>query len=147
MTYELMIPGEPTAKQRPRHGKGYTYTPEKTVNYENLVKMCFMEQGYRQLLEGPIEAHITAYFGIPKSTSKKKHEKMMLGDIVPTKKPDTDNIAKIVLDALNGIAYKDDSQVARLEVIKFYDEVPRVEVRLKSINDFELPWENRRDRV
>ena len=54
---------------------------------------------------------------------------MMLDNkIYPTVKPDTDNIAKSILDALNGIAYKDDKQVVTLSVKKRYDEVPRVSV-------------------
>jgi len=130
--YILTIPGEPTAKGRPRHGKGFTYTPQKTVNYENLVKILFVEKyGQAELMTGELKVEILAYFGIPKSTSKKKALDMRLGIIRPTKKPDTDNIAKIVLDALNNIAYKDDSQVVELTVIKYYAETPSVEITIE----------------
>lgn len=133
MTYELIIPGEPTAKQRPKHGKGYTYTPEKTVNYENLVKVLFAEKyGQAEVLTEGLKVEIIAYFGIPKSTSKIKANAMRWGNINPTKKPDTDNIAKIVLDALNGIAFKDDSQVVELRVVKLYSDVPRVKIEIKQ---------------
>jgi Holliday junction resolvase RusA-like endonuclease len=81
-------------------------------------------------LEGQIKAHIQAFFFIPKSTSNKKREKMLSGEIRPTKKPDTDNLAKIILDSLNKMAYDDDSQIVTLTVQKFYSDEPRVEVEL-----------------
>lgn len=139
MNILITIPGEPKGKGRPRFkriGKFVsTYTPEETASYENFVKVCFLSahpQGSSPLLEGEIEAEITAYFGIPKSTSKKKQQLMLEGDINPTKKPDMDNIAKIILDSLNGIAYHDDSQIVRLVVEKRYSNNPRVELKLIS---------------
>ena len=53
---------------------------------------------------------------------------MIVDEIKPTKKPDADNIAKAVCDALNGIACKDDSQVVDLTVRKHYSKFPRVQV-------------------
>jgi Holliday junction resolvase RusA-like endonuclease len=57
---------------------------------------------------------------------------MLDGHIRPTKTPDTDNIAKSVLDALNKVAYKDDSCVVDLIVEKWYSENPRVEVYIDN---------------
>lgn len=133
--YSLCIPGEPTAKARPRHTGKFVYTPEKTKNYEVLVKTLFIEKYGSVMLEGYVEAVITAYFSIPKSTSKKKREKMVIGEILPTKKPDLDNIAKSILDALNKIAFVDDSHVTKLVAEKYYSENPRVEVFITEIND------------
>lgn len=131
----FMVPGPPVAKGRPRFttagGKVRTYTPEKTAAYEDLVKLAYMQVGVK--LTGPIAAEITAYFAIPKSTSKKMRQKMISGEVRPTKKPDLDNIVKSVLDALNGIAFDDDSQVCSLVVDKLYSEDPRVEVDLEEI--------------
>ena len=129
----FIIPGKPFGKQRPRHGKGITYTPEETVNYENWVKHCFLDSKC-QKLEGEIRAIITAYYLIPKSASKKKKEKMLNNDIRPTKKPDSDNIAKSVLDSLNNIAFDDDSQIVSLQVEKYYSDEPRVEVFMEVLN-------------
>lgn len=132
--------GEPTGKGRPRFARRgafvSTYTPEKTINYENLVKMSFLQK-YQEptLIDEPVIVGIKAYFGMPKSTSVKKREKMLRGKIVPTKKPDMDNIAKIILDSLNGLAYLDDKQVVLLTVWKRFSEVPRVEVNIGLIND------------
>lgn len=65
---------------------------------------------------------LTFFMPIPVSWSKAKKEAATKGDVLPTTKPDIDNLAKCVLDALNGIAYRDDNQVVRLEVSKFYGE-------------------------
>ena len=82
-------------------------------------------------LEGSIKALIIAYYKIPKSYSKKRVQAIRDGLEKPTKKPDADNIAKIILDSLNGIAYKDDSQIVELRVIKRYTEdKERVEFEL-----------------
>ncbi|MFS8542106.1 MAG: RusA family crossover junction endodeoxyribonuclease [Tissierellales bacterium] len=131
---EFVIPGEPKAKARPRVTKnGFAYTPKQTVEYENWVKQCYLIEHGQAMLEGEIKATIKAFFTIPKSTSKKRKKLMIEGEIRPTKKPDTDNIAKSILDSLNGIAFKDDSSVVILEVYKYFDDNPRVEVTLEEI--------------
>lgn len=129
---KFIVPGEPKAKARPRVIKnGITYTPKETVEYENWVKMCFVGTGNKAIPEGTqIKTKIICYFGIPKSYSVKKQKACMSGELRPTKKPDMDNIAKAILDSLNGIAYKDDSQIVELAVEKYFDEVPRVEVEI-----------------
>ena len=70
---------------------------------------------------------------IPKSTSKKKHQLMAIGAIQHTKKPDADNVAKAICDALNKIAYVDDSQIVSLEVNKYYSDVPRAEITITEV--------------
>ncbi len=78
------------------------------------------------------KAKIIAVFEPPKSLSKKKKEELLY-QINYTKKPDADNIAKAILDALNGLAYKDDSQVSALLVLKDYGEENKIEVELEEI--------------
>jgi len=127
----LIIPGEPMGKARARVTKqGIAYTPKKTVNYETLVQELYAIQHGSKRLEGQIEAQITAYFSIPKSASKKKREAMLSGKIRPTKKPDWDNIGKIICDSLNKLAYDDDSGIVDGSVKKYYSDKPRVEVYL-----------------
>lgn len=132
------IYGEPKAKGRPRFAKRgnfvSTYTPKETLDYENLIKISYSTQvENKEVLQGEIIAIVSAYFSIPKSTSKKKSIQMLTGEIRPTKKPDCDNIAKTVLDSLNGIAYRDDSQIVSLFVYKYYSDEPRVEVEILEI--------------
>lgn len=126
---KFTIPGEPTGKGRPRVTKWGTHNPEKTVNYENLVKVMYNGKMH----DGELEMNVVAFYQIAKSTSKKRRKLMLDGEIRPTKKPDCDNVLKIIADALNKIAYNDDSQIVRASVEKWYGEVPRVEVELKEI--------------
>ena len=80
----------------------------------------------------PVHVRITACFGIPKSAAKKKRAMMIAGDIAPTKKPDFDNIQKIICDALNGVAYHDDSQIVKADIKKVYSTTPHVEVNVAA---------------
>lgn len=138
MMIQFTIPGEPQGKARARTGKGFAYTPEKTVNYEALIKQIYVFEALKGkpkgLIEKPVEMAILAFYGIPKSYSKGKLLAAQHNVIRPTKKPDADNIAKIVCDALNNVAYKDDTQVVKLTVEKYYSELPRVEVGLKEVS-------------
>lgn len=136
MVIRFTIPGEPKGKGRPRLGRsGHAYTPHDTTVYENLVKLCYRDEypdeGEIARKDEPVKVLIWAYYQIPKSVSKKTRMAMQMDDIRPSKKPDCDNIAKIICDALNGIAYYDDSQICELSVIKHYSETPRVEVKIE----------------
>ena len=136
MKVDFVIKGKVQAKQRPRFNRysGKTYTPNETIAYENWVKTCYLEKYKdKELMEKPLRVTIKAYFEIPKSTSKKRKQQMMDNEILPMVKPDTDNIAKGVLDSLNGIAYKDDKQVVELIVNKFYNNTPYVSVIIEEI--------------
>ncbi len=134
--YSLTIPGAPVAKARPRMTKsGHVYTPQKTVEYERYVQTLFVEEHGQPRLEGALMLELNLYFPIPKSTRKKDASAMRTGGIRPTKRPDLDNILKAVSDALNGIAYRDDSQIVGAVVQKFYSDEPRAEVEIKKIGD------------
>ena len=140
MSYEVnfTIPGKAQAKQRPRFNGKFAYTPKQTVEYENWIKTCYLEKyNNEKLFEKALEVNIIAFFEIPKSISKKKKEQMLNNEIYPTTKPDTDNIAKSILDSLNGIAYKDDKQVVDLRVRKQYAEVPSVSVWISEVQKYE----------
>ncbi|XZI40749.1 RusA family crossover junction endodeoxyribonuclease [Clostridium perfringens] len=126
----VVVTGKIRGKARPRICRGHAFTPKDTVQYEKLVRNCYKQQDGRYL-EGPIKALIIAYYKIPKSYSKKRVQAIRDGLEKPTKKPDADNIGKIILDSLNGVAYKDDSQIIELMIIKRYTEDnERVEFKL-----------------
>lgn len=133
------VPGTPRGKQRPRvvrqNGRTISFTPDQTVQYENLVRWCYKtaENSKRFPDDMPLKVIINAYYEIPKSVSKKKRAQMITGEIRPTKKPDADNIAKIICDALNGIAYRDDAQVVTCIIQKWYSEEPSVSVEIEEI--------------
>jgi Holliday junction resolvase RusA-like endonuclease len=126
----LTIPGEPCAKGRPRLGKFGTYTPTKTINAETLIKELYIVEHNGKKIDGQVCLRVKAYFKISKSFSKKMAEEMNSGNIRPVKRPDGDNILKLVSDALNGLAYDDDSQVVTAIVEKYYSDNPRVEIML-----------------
>jgi len=132
------IPGPPQGKARARtvrnNGFTHSYTPEKTVLYENLVKTEYEQAG--GIYHGgtvQISLKIVAYYPIRKGESKCNVACMLSGNTRPTKKPDISNVLKIVEDALNGVAYKDDAQIVHNETDKFYGEVPRVEVEIREL--------------
>ena len=146
------ILGDPQGKARPRFARRgklvSTYTPSTTQKYEELVRYSALSARQRNGITKPISADISlgikAYFKIPKTYSKKRKERCLNGEERPSKKPDSDNIAKIVLDGLNpkmkvdhvqhkavcvheGL-YRDDKQVVSLKVDKYYSDKPRVEI-------------------
>ena len=136
---QFSVPGPPQGKARARtvrYGSGRigSYTPDKTVMYENLVKISYLER--TQKIYNNKEAlavKIIACFEPPKSTSKKRKAQMLSGDIRPTKKPDIDNIVKCILDGLNSVAYRDDTQVVDVQATKKYAEKAEVQVEIAVI--------------
>lgn len=133
MTIDFFVEGKPQGKARPRFSNGHTYTPQKTKNYEELVKMSFLKE-YRnrnrfkmQNLplfgdDKALSVVILAYYPIPSKWSKILKNKAIADEVKPTIKPDVDNIVKVILDALNGLAYADDKQVVSCRVSKCYDD-------------------------
>lgn len=134
MKVKFTIPGDPKGKGRHRTTRdGRSYTPRETVVYENLVKaMYYQSCGQARFGDEPLDMRVVAYYRIPESASKKKREAMINGEIRPQIKPDWDNVGKIVSDALNGIAYRDDKQIVDAQTRKFYSEQPRVVVTLQE---------------
>ncbi len=135
MKYEFEVIGKINGKARPRLNMytGKVYTPTNTKDYENLIREYFKIKYHRnEILKGRIKVTIVAYFAVPKSTSKKDRENMLLGNISPTKKPDIDNIVKIVLDALNKYVFEDDNQITKLDVEKVYAEEEKVYVAIEE---------------
>lgn len=138
MEIEFTIPGEPQGKGRPRFGRMgnrvVTRTPEKTAVYENLVKTQFYSQcgQCRFPDDAMLDVRISAYYGMPKSVSQRKRRAMLAHEIRPTKKPDFDNIGKVVCDSLNGLAYRDDAQIVDSRICKYYCTNPRVVVTIRE---------------
>ena len=138
MRAKFCIHGDPQGKGRPRFstvcGHVHTRTPDETVLYENLVKTEYRQQvGVKFPDDAMLDVRIFAYYPIPKSASKRKRQAMLDKKIRPTKKPDWDNVGKVICDSLNGIAYRDDAQVVDSMVRKFYSEDPKVVVTIEEI--------------
>lgn len=130
---QLVIPGEPTAKARPRVTRsGHTYTPDKTRQAEDRIREAWQASGHAKI-GGPLRLIILAYFKRPAKPKPAQSENAPC-----TKRPDADNIGKLIADALNGHAYDDDSAIVSLTIEKRYSDTPRVEITLQ-------PYENAQD--
>ena len=135
MKVKFTVMGECKGKGRPRattfNGHARMYTPKDTVLYENLVRYTY-QSDVGERLAGAIEMTVKAYFPIPKSISKKKHEILAKEQEPHLKKPDSDNCIKSICDGLQGVAYDDDKQIYKVSIEKYYSDNPRVEVELKE---------------
>ena len=134
--FSFSVPGEPVGKGRPRFGGGRTYTPKRTAAYERAVASAFRGAypDAEPIPAGvPILAMICARFAPPKSASRARREGMLTGKIRCVKRPDLDNIAKAVLDALNGLAYADDAQIIQMQIEKQYSDAPGAAIILRAL--------------
>jgi Holliday junction resolvase RusA-like endonuclease len=137
MIINFEVIGKPVGKGRPKFARRSnfvsTYTPEKT----RLAEQSFLAQALpykpEQPLEGALSLVFRCYMPIPASWSKAKREQALSGQLLPTTKPDCTNIAKIGEDAMNGVFYHDDSQIARLVIEKEYGLVAKTHVSLMEI--------------
>lgn len=139
MQFEVL--GKPQGKQRAKvstfGGFARAYTPEETVSYENRIILSFKQAlngGETPFWDKPLEISITAHHAIPKSFSKKKHAQALTGKVRPQTKPDIDNVVKVVCDALNSVAYRDDTQVIRVVAEKIYSDTPKLVVNLNEFS-------------
>lgn len=132
------IYAEPVGKvnMRPVTMKGHMalIQPKTNSNYMTMVKNAYLQAHGNYMFEAdkPLELTIRAYYSIPKNTAKYKIPLMEKGEIRPTKKPDCDNISKIVCDSLNKLAFADDSQIVSLRVYKYYSKQPCVTVSIEE---------------
>jgi Holliday junction resolvase RusA-like endonuclease len=127
------VPGAPVAKGRARatmvQGRARLYTPDKTASYEGKAAyMAKQAMAGAHPLTGPVALSIRAVFAIPTSWTKKRLAAHAIRPEWVIKKPDADNIGKIVADSLNGVCFVDDCQVASMVTTKIYGAVPCVEV-------------------
>lgn len=120
---DFIVDGKPQGKQRPRFSRisKTVYTPNKTAKYEKQIAKAYTDSGGKCIpADCYVSVSVSAFFPIPKSYSKKKREDCLERILRPDKKPDMDNILKVVLDALNKVAYEDDKQVVELIGRKYY---------------------------
>lgn len=132
---QFTIMGKAKPKQSVKFTRnGIKYTPKDVVNYANWVRTCFYEKYPNHLpsmLEGYyLDVCIKVFFKVPDSFSKKKRELALSGLIRPSIRPDWDNLAKNIDDALNGIAFSDDKSIVDGQVHKYYAEEDYVTVTI-----------------
>jgi Holliday junction resolvase RusA-like endonuclease len=128
MTWTLFVPGEPKSTQTGTVGRfgGRAIPMRRNTGWANRIAIKADEYRPATLLEGPLRA--TFRFQMPKPTSGKAAKR-----IHPTVRPDVDGLAKGLLDALNGIVYRDDAAVVELRLVKLYGGPPGVEITVEAI--------------
>ena len=131
----FFVPGEAVGKGRPRvttiGGQARMFTPKKTANYETLIAMAAQQaMNGRELIAGPVMMELAIRVAVAASWSKKKTAAALSGDVMPTKKPDADNVLKAICDGINGIVFKDDVQVVNVSLSKRFSVTPGVTVRV-----------------
>ncbi len=120
-TVEFSITGAPVPKGRPRMtSRGHAYTPQRTREAEQAIADAFRKLNVTPFADVAVSIRIDCVFAPPQSWSKRKQAAARQGAVKKTTKPDADNLAKTVCDALNGLAWDDDSQIVKLTVTKRY---------------------------
>lgn len=134
------VPGEPKGKGRPRVGmrgkKPIMYTPPETVAYEERIMeeaLLAMDRELAAKIHGPVRLELRIFHPIRESWPKKKQEAARAGQMVPTMKPDADNVLKAVCDALNGVLWLDDVQVVSVGMSKRFSDTPRLEITVTEL--------------
>lgn len=134
---EIFFPFKPRPKGRPRFTRyGHTYTPTETAEYEEKIRNYYIAS-VSDYYEGAIKIELTFYMPIPKTVTKKGKCLMLENVIKHVKKPDTDNMAKALLDSINKVAYKDDSQITQLISKKRYASDENVGIHMVITEDVE----------
>lgn len=137
------VPGEPIGKGRPRFRVGRTKSGQQFVNAYTPAKTKAAEKALgwaaktamkgRKPMDGPLCVTVMAFMGVPPSWSNRKRDAALAGIIRPTGTPDWDNIGKLCTDAMNGIVFRDDSQIVDCRVVKAYDENPRIRIGISGL--------------
>ena len=125
----IYLPGTPVPQSRPRFTRqGHTYKAPRTAAYAKALALAAKEvMAGRKPLEGAVSVIITIDLSVPASWPKGKRAIALNGMVHPTSKPDLDNFIK-QLDALNGIAWIDDSQVSVIHAAKRYADRPGMSI-------------------
>lgn len=138
MRYNFTVNTKAIGKARPRFNTytKATYTPQKTKNYEEIIKNTFQEKYGLKINPSPNAIHIKidVEYAPAKSYSKKKKDMLIDEKVGYMHKPDADNIAKAVLDALNGVVWLDDRQVVELVVLKAYGKEDKVNIEIMEVD-------------
>lgn len=135
---EFTVIGKIQPKQRPRFKRCgafiQTYTPKETLDYQKRVAEAYSSK-YDLKLTGALRVEINAFFNVPKSYSKKRKAELW-GKPNTQHNGDIDNVAKSILDGLNGVAWEDDTIVYDLHITKWYvmgeNDPERVEVKCQK---------------
>lgn len=138
LVFDVM--GDPVGKARPRVVGGHAYTPDKTAAYEDRIRLAYKravkdrpEEERTFGMDAQLSLTVSAFYRMPKRVNKELREAMMSFRERPRKKPDLDNILKVVADALNGLAYHDDSQIVSMSATKYWSHDPYILIGITEV--------------
>lgn len=130
-TVTIILRGEPTPWARAGHKGRVSFTPKRQREAMQTLKyVAGIEMGERVPLEGPLSASFVFCYPWPASMSKKRRAAQ--GSHWKTSRPDASNLLKLIEDALTGVVWLDDAQIVQIGVQKYYDTIPRVELRVSA---------------
>lgn len=137
----VVLLGEPVAWARARGGPSGTqhFTPPKQRNTMAALRIAAqqaMREHEEAVFDVPLRMDLRAEFPIPKSMTKRDRPLALVGAIRPGKRPDIDNLYKIVADALNTIVFRDDALIVDAALHKFYSEQPKIVVTVRPVTQF-----------
>lgn len=135
LIFDLYI--RPKPQKKPAVGRYGVYDPSKKD--KNKIISFLREHAPQYPLDGPLALLMVMFLPIPKNTSKKVRELMIKGEIFPEKRPDVDNLAYIVKNAMNTLIYRDDSQIISENNIKLYGDIPMINIKLTRMHKQILP--------
>lgn len=138
---KVFVPGEPVAKARPRMTRtGHVYTPSKTHHYEYKISLLGLKaMAGKSPLEDSLHIDILVIVSVPKSWSEKRKNEALAHKVYPSGKGDLDNFVKSALDGINGVIFKDDSQVCSLGARKIYGDPPGLYIGVKGMDPLTFP--------
>ena len=136
----ITLPLRPMAAPRPRVTRYGTHNRESYTQFKAAIGLA-CRRHFPRPLEGPLGMRLLFQFRTPKSWSRKRRAAAFHHSI----RPDADNLAKSILDGLNGIAFVDDAQISRLSVSKRWGESDLIEIEIRSINTKENDEKSKTD--
>ena len=144
MRFYFVVDGPPVGWQRAGENQitGWHFTQPKTAYQEARVAYAYrgIAHGFRFPAKTPLILIVTAYLPIPASASKKRKQQMADNEILPTVKPDADNVWKLCADALDGVAFDNDKDIFFSQCVKLYSDRPRTEILLSDERETINGW-------
>ena len=126
------ILGKPVPQKQTQFFRGHAYDPSKKI--KNMLQWQIASYAPKEPLSGPIILDIAFFFPIPASTSGVKRRQMLNGVLQHTIRPDIDNCAYLITNAMKKIIYNDDSQIVELYLHKRYGEIAKTCVKIVPYN-------------
>jgi Holliday junction resolvase RusA-like endonuclease len=122
----------PKPQKQTRFARNIAYDPSR--DYKESLRWQIKPHAPKEPFQGPMRVHLTFHLPIPKQTPKARRKQMINGVCVPWRRPDLDNLAYTVTNAMQELVYEDDSQIIDLVLSKRYAEVPKIIVKILEMN-------------